>query len=630
MRRRAALFGVGLVVLLTAATAFAAVGGLTQKAGTAACVSETGTGGACADVRALDGLLGAAVSPDGRNLYTLSENDSAVAVFDRSAAGELTQKTGTAACISEDGSGGTCVDGRGILSASGAAVSPDGRNVYVAADASDGVAIFDRDTATGALTQKPGLAGCITETGTGGSCTDGNALLSTTRVAVSPDGASVYTVSGNSAIAVFDRNPTTGALTQKPGAAGCVSNTGADGCTDGTALSGTRTVSVSPDGANVYVASGLSDAIAIFDRNASGALTQKPGLAGCVSETGAGPCADGNSLVSAHGVTTSFDGANVYLVSTVSDSIAVFDRSPGSGALTQKPGGGGCISETGAGGCTDAVALDAPYEIELTADGSSAYVISSNSQALSVFDRNPATGTLAQKPGSAACVSETGAAPCADGVAMAMPRGLTSSPDGVSVYVIANNDDAVDVFDREIPPETTIDSGPDGPTNDATATFGFSSSEAGSTFECSVDAGAFGACSGPGAVHTTAELADGAHTFAVRAIDPAANADPTPASREFVVDTKAPDTKLTKKPKKKLRTEKAKVKAKAKFKSEAGATFECKLDKGKFKKCSSPFKAKAKAKAGKGKKHKLYVRATDAAGNVEKKPAKASFRAIRE
>jgi hypothetical protein len=95
------------------------------------------------------------------------------------------------------------------------------------------------------------------------------------------------------------------------------------------------------------------------------------------------------------------------------------------------------------------------------------------------------------------------------------------------------------------------------------------------------------------------------------------------------VDTKAPKTKFTKKPKKKLRTEKAKAKAKAKFKSERGSTFECKLDKGKFKKCSSPFKAKAKAKGGNGKKHTLYVRATDAAGNVEKKPAKASFRAIR-
>ncbi len=381
----------------------------TQKAGTAG--SPRPHRWRCVDVRSLDACWSRRL-PRRRNLYTVSENASAIAVFDRGAGGELTQKAGTAACISQTGSGGTCADGVGILSASGAAVSPDGRDVYVAADASDGIAIFDRDVTTGTLTEKPGIAGCITETGTAGACTDGNALLSTTRVAVSPDGASVYSVSGNDAVTVFDRTPATGALTQKPGAAGCISDTGAGGCTDGTALNGPRTVSISPDGASVYVASDASDAIAIFDRNGTGALTQKPGLAGCISETGAGPCTDGNSLDSPQEVTTSFDGANAYVVSAVSDSIAVFDRSTSSGALAQKAGAAGCISETGAGGCTDGVALDAPFEIELTPDGSSAYAISSTSQALSIFDRNPATGALAQKPGSAACVSETGAAPC--------------------------------------------------------------------------------------------------------------------------------------------------------------------------------------------------------------------------
>ena len=54
---------------------------------------------------------------------------------------------------------------------------------------------------------------------------------------------------------------------------------------------------------------------------------------------------------------------------------------------------------------------------------------------------------------------------------------------------------------------------------------------------------------------------------------------------------------------------------------EPGASFECKLDKGKFKSCTSPKKYK---KLDDGK-HKFFVLATDAAGNEEEKAAKAKF-----
>src|SRR5205085_6858697 len=87
---------------------------------------------------------------------------------------------------------------------------------------------------------------------------------------------------------------------------------------------------------------------------------------------------------------------------------------------------------------------------------------------------------------------------------------------------------------------TTIDSGPTGLTNRSAPTFGFSSTEAG-TFECRVDAGAFTACPTP---FTTAALAEGSHTFEVRATDTAGNPDATPASRAFVVDTAAPQTTI--------------------------------------------------------------------------------------
>jgi streptogramin lyase/lysophospholipase L1-like esterase len=84
------------------------------------------------------------------------------------------------------------------------------------------------------------------------------------------------------------------------------------------------------------------------------------------------------------------------------------------------------------------------------------------------------------------------------------------------------------------PPNTTITSGPSGATNDPTPTFAFSSSEAGSTFECKLDSGSYAACSSP---KTVSHLADGSHTFYVQATDPGQNADPTPATRPFTVRT---------------------------------------------------------------------------------------------
>jgi hypothetical protein len=87
------------------------------------------------------------------------------------------------------------------------------------------------------------------------------------------------------------------------------------------------------------------------------------------------------------------------------------------------------------------------------------------------------------------------------------------------------------------PPETSITGGPSGTIDDPTPAFAFSADEAGSTFECRLDAAPFGACSGPGASHGAAALADGPHTFEVRATDNVGNPDASPAARAFTVDT---------------------------------------------------------------------------------------------
>lgn len=83
------------------------------------------------------------------------------------------------------------------------------------------------------------------------------------------------------------------------------------------------------------------------------------------------------------------------------------------------------------------------------------------------------------------------------------------------------------------PPDTTITSGPSGTVNTSSASFGFSSTETGSTFECALDAAAFSGCASP---KSYAGLANGSHTFEVRATDAAGNTDATPASRTWTVD----------------------------------------------------------------------------------------------
>lgn len=84
------------------------------------------------------------------------------------------------------------------------------------------------------------------------------------------------------------------------------------------------------------------------------------------------------------------------------------------------------------------------------------------------------------------------------------------------------------------PPDTTITTGPSGTVSSTSATFEFSSSEADSTFACSLDAAAFSACTSP---KEYTALAEGPHTFQVRATDPSGNTDATPTERSWTVDT---------------------------------------------------------------------------------------------
>lgn len=158
-------------------------------------------------------------------------------------------------------------------------------------------------------------------------------------------------------------------------------------------------------------------------------------------------------------------------------------------------------------------------------------------------------------------------------------------------------------------PETTITGGPPPRVGSGSASFAFTSSEPGGSFECRVDTGAWGFCDSP---EDVTGLAAGPHTFQVRATDAAGNRDATPASRAWTVDLSAPQTSLG------PSADTTGPSTTFTFTTpEADATFECRLDDGDWADCTSPAALTGLADGV----HSFEVRAVDAAGNADASPA---------
>jgi len=82
------------------------------------------------------------------------------------------------------------------------------------------------------------------------------------------------------------------------------------------------------------------------------------------------------------------------------------------------------------------------------------------------------------------------------------------------------------------PPDTTVDSGPEGTVSPGGAVFTFSASGGATAFECTLDGEPFSSCVSP--KDYSANIAVGPHNFEVRAVGAGGN-DPTPAQRNFHV-----------------------------------------------------------------------------------------------
>lgn len=448
------LLGIAITGLLALpGFAQAGRGALTQQPGAAGCLSDDGSE-PCTRSDLLSGAISVTVAKDGRNAYVALSTGGVAALARDKVAGGLTQLPSPLGCITQTGNGGLCTTGRGIHAPLSIATSPDGRHVYVASFQKDpvtlsSIAAFARDPDTGALAQLPGQQGCISEDIPGAECAPGVGIRGARSITVSRDGKSVYVASPSDSVAVFARNPQTGALTQLPEPRGCISQSGSGGhCTQGRALDGADAVIVGKDGRFVYVASELSRAVAVFARDRStGALTQPTGESGCIAEDGSAEgCTDGLGLGGPHALVESPSGRNVYVVSLPTDELAVLARDRNSGALTHVQ----CLENGGSIACDPVSALSGPYSVAVSPDGRQVYVAAQQDGAVVALASDRKTGTLTQLPALDGCISESGSeGQCTDGRALRTARSVAIAKDGRHVYVAAQASKAVAVLQRK-------------------------------------------------------------------------------------------------------------------------------------------------------------------------------------
>jgi len=417
---------------LTAFSRDPATGTLTQLPGAAGCYTPAGASQAVPGCTSVVGLgngdgLDLAITSDGRFAYMANENQSggtppgSIVLFSRDpATGVLTQLPGTAGCISSNGSSqagaNTCQALATLARPFSVTLSSDDRFLYVNDFGSPfRIHVLDRNASTGALSE----AQCLAEgSSPPAGCTTARDAGESQALVLSPDGTHAYDGDdSNTGLSIFDRDPSTGLLTQKGGAAGCLSETGNDNTgatTCGVARDLGYGLAISPDGHTLYVSSDthaphLLGGVAILHVYDDGTVSELSGAAGCISDTGnddtgSPTCTAGRDLTYSYGLTVSPDGRSLYVAADSNDGgIAAFSLDPSTGEATQLPGPTGCIDADGesngtAGLCTQAPAVADDWIPAVSPDGHSVYVASYGDDAVTSFARETGptcTGTSA-------------------------------------------------------------------------------------------------------------------------------------------------------------------------------------------------------------------------------------------
>ncbi|MDQ5808472.1 MAG: lactonase family protein, partial [Actinomycetota bacterium] len=140
-----------------------------------------------------------AITPDGKNAYVVSSlsgngnNTGSLATFSRNG---NTGALSFVSCVKDPTSTEACGANVELLAGAVSVVATN-NHVYVASSVEDAVVAFSRNTTTGALTRISGTAGCVSQNGTGGTCEDGAGLDGVNFLVMSPDGQHIYAISSS-------------------------------------------------------------------------------------------------------------------------------------------------------------------------------------------------------------------------------------------------------------------------------------------------------------------------------------------------------------------------------------------------------------------------------------------------
>ncbi len=212
--------------------------------------------------------------------------------------------------------GSDCPTVAGLEGASAIAISPDGRFVYVASEVSGAVRGFTRNGSTGALTPLYGDGGCVSSGNYADmdkSCELKVPQLGGARsLALSPDGRELYVAAFSpGAVVTLGRNPSTGRLLALP--PNCLQAQADSSCPTGrTLLRGAAALALAPDGRVLYVlAEGADTLVELLRDPAEGTLTLS-GETPVANDPLSGPVA----------IALSPSGQNVYMASPFDNGVA--------------------------------------------------------------------------------------------------------------------------------------------------------------------------------------------------------------------------------------------------------------------------------------------------------------------